>query len=179
MFLQDNTERILLGLFLFLSYFYCAPPLRFKEKPFRDFTSNYLYIIPGIFAYYLAAGSLPPEIYMVGAFFHISAMHIYSAIPDLKYDRQAGIRTTPVYIGKNAALVSCLAFWTALSAIVVYMAGFYPLSFLVFLYPLFSPLLLVRRDLEIEKLYWYLPYVNTCRGGLFFCSLVIYKLFFV
>ena len=179
MFIQDNTERILFGIFLFLSYFYSARPLRFKEKPFLDFASNYLYIMPGIFAYYLAAGSLPPGIYMLGAFFHISAMHIFSAIPDIKYDADAGINTTPVYVGKKASLVLCLLFWTSLSVIVVYLSEFYPLSFLVFLYPLFPLLLLVKRDLAIEKLYWYLPYVNTGLGGLLFTSMVVYKLFFV
>ncbi|MEN6329317.1 MAG: prenyltransferase [Methanobacteriaceae archaeon] len=179
MFFQDNTERILFGIFLFLSYFYSARPLRFKERPFLDFISNYLYIIPGIFAYYLAAGSLPPLIFMLGAFFHISAMHIFSAIPDWEYDKLAGINTTPVFIGKKASLYLCLLFWTLLSVIVVYLAGLYPLSFLVFLYPLFPFLLILRRDLEIEKLYWYLPYINTGLGGLLFTSLVVYKLFFI
>jgi lycopene elongase/hydratase (dihydrobisanhydrobacterioruberin-forming) len=179
MFFQDNTERILFGIFLFLSYFYSARPLRFKERPFLDFISNYLYIMPGIFAYYLAAGSLPPLIFMLGAFFHISAMHIFSAIPDRDYDEVAGINTTPVFIGKKASLYLCLLFWILLSVIVVCLAGFYPLSFLVFLYPLFPLLLIIRRDLEIEKLYWYLPYVNTGLGGLLFTSLVVYKLFFL
>jgi 4-hydroxybenzoate polyprenyltransferase len=179
MFIQDNPERVLFGIFLFLSYFYSSQPLRFKEKPFLDFISNYLYIMPGIFAYYLAAGSLPPLIFMLGAFFHISAMHIFSAIPDLKYDAHAGINTTPVYIGEKASLILCLFFWTSLSVIVVYLAGFYPLSFLVFLYPLFPLLLLLRRELAIEKLYWYLPYVNIGLGGLLFTSLVVYKLFFI
>jgi 4-hydroxybenzoate polyprenyltransferase len=179
MFFQDNTARMIFGIFLFLSYFYSAKPLRFKEKPFLDFISNYLYIMPGIFAYYLVAGSLPPWIYMLGAFFHISAMHIFSAIPDLKYDASADINTTPVYLGKKASLILCLLFWTSLSVIVVYLTEFYPLSFLVFLYPLFPLLLLLRQDIAIEKLYWYLPYVNTSLGGLLFTALVVYKLFFI
>ena len=108
MLFQDNVERIIFTGFLFLSYFYSAQPLRFKDKPFLDFASNYLYIMPGIFAYYLASNAIPPLIYMVGAFLHISAMHIFSAIPDIKYDREAGIKTTPVFIGARASLLLCL-----------------------------------------------------------------------
>jgi lycopene elongase/hydratase (dihydrobisanhydrobacterioruberin-forming) len=179
MIFQDNVERIIFTGFLFLSYFYSAKPLRFKDKPFLDFASNYLYILPGIFAYYLASNIIPPLIYMVGAFLHISAMHIFSAIPDIKYDRKARINTTPVFIGANPALWLSLIFWMGLSFIVIYLTDFFPLSFLVFLYPLFPLLLLIKRDWSIDDLYWYLPYVNTMLGGLLFTSLVIYKFFFI
>lgn len=179
MIFQDSVERIIFAGFLLLSYFYSAKPLRFKNKPFLDFTSNYLYIMPGIFAYYLASNTIPPLIYMVGAFLHISAMHIFSAIPDIKYDLKAGINTTPVFIGANPALWLCLIFWMGLSFIVIYLTDFFPLSFLVFLYPLFPLLLLIKKDWSIDDLYWYLPYVNTALGGLLFTSLVVYKLFLV
>ena len=178
MLFQDNTERIIFAGFLLLSYFYSAKPLRFKEKPFLDFSSNYLYIMPGILAYYLASAAIPPILYMIGAFLHISAMHIFSAIPDIKYDKNTGIKTTPVFIGAKPSLLLCLLFWLGLSVIVVYLTNFFPLSFLVFLYPAFPLLLLVKSDLNIEDLYWYLPYVNTILGGLLFASLVIYKLIF-
>jgi 4-hydroxybenzoate polyprenyltransferase len=134
--------------------------------------------MPGIFAYYLASGLIPPVILMLGGFFHISAMHIFSAIPDREYDKNASINTTPVLIGEKYSLVLCFIFWMVLSFIVIYLTNFYPLSFLVFLYPLF-PLILLIRDLEIEKLYWYLPIVNTGLGGLLFTALVIYKLFVI
>ncbi|MFZ0441910.1 MAG: prenyltransferase [Methanobacterium sp.] len=137
MVFQNLPEKIIFTIFLLLSYFYSAKPLRFKEKPFLDFSSNYLYIMPGIFAYYLASHSIPSLIILVGAYLHISAMHIFSAIPDIKYDTDAGITTTPVFIGEKASLILCLIFWLGLSIIVVNLAGYYPLSFLVFLYPIF------------------------------------------
>jgi lycopene elongase/hydratase (dihydrobisanhydrobacterioruberin-forming) len=179
MLFQDNIERIIFAGFLFLSYFYSAKPFRFKEKPFLDFVSNYLYIMPGIFAYYLASNAIPPLIYMIGAFLHISAMHIFSAIPDIKYDQKAGINTTPVFMGARASLLLCLIFWMGLSFIVVYLTNFFPISFLVFLYPLFPLLLLIKKEWNIDDLYWYLPYVNTILGGLLFTSLVVYKLLFL
>lgn len=177
MIFQTNLERVLFSIFLLLSYFYSAPPLRFKERPFLDFSSNYLYIMPGIFAYSIITNSLPSVIVMVGAYFHISAMHIFSAIPDIKYDKDAEINTTPVFIGKKASLFLTFIFWLILSFIVINLADFRILSFLVFLYPLFPFLLLIKSDLKIEKLYWYLPYVNTFLGGLLFTALVLYNVF--
>ncbi len=177
MIFQTNLERILFSIFLILSYFYSSPPLRFKERPFLDFSSNYLYIMPGIFAYSMVANALPSLIIMVGAYFHISAMHIFSAIPDIKYDREAGINTTPVFIGKTASLILTLIFWLILSVIVITLADFRLLSFLVLLYPLFPFLLLIKKDMDINNLYWYLPYVNTALGGLLFTALVLYKIF--
>jgi 4-hydroxybenzoate polyprenyltransferase len=178
MLFQDTPEKIIFSIFLLLSYFYSAKPLRFKEKPFLDFSSNYLYIMPGIFAYYLVSGSIPSLIILIGAYLHISAMHIFSAIPDIKYDKAAKITTTPVFIGEKASLVLCLIFWLGLSLIVVSLARYYPLSFLVFLYPLFPLIPLIKKNIKIIDVYWYLPYVNTCLGGILFSALVIYKLFF-
>ena len=88
MIFQDFNERLIFGIFLFLSYFYSAKPIRFKDKPFLDFSSNYLYVMPGIFGFYLVSGSMPALIILVGAYMHISAMHIFSAIPDIEFDKK-------------------------------------------------------------------------------------------
>ena len=176
---QNLPEKIIFTIFLLLSYFYSAKPLRFKDKPFLDFSSNYLYIMPGIFAYYLVSHSIPSVLILLGAYLHISAMHIFSAIPDIEYDESAGITTTPVYIGERASLILCLIFWLGLSFIVISLADYYPLSFLVFLYPIFPLILLLKKNLNIIDVYWYLPYVNTGLGGLLFVSLVVYKIFFL
>lgn len=178
MIFQNFEERLIFGIFLFLSYFYSAKPFRFKNRPFLDFSSNYLYIMPGIFAYNLVSNSFPAPIILLGAYLHISAMHIFSAIPDIKYDKEAGITTTPVFIGEKPSLWLCLLFWLGLSFIVVYLTNFYPLSFLVFLYPMFPLILILKNSLKIEKVYWYLPYVNTILGGLLFTALVIYGIFY-
>ncbi len=179
MIFQDNLARLIFITFLFLSYFYSAKPLRFKEIPFLDFSSNYLYVIPGIFGFYIVSKTFPPFIYLFAGFLHVAAMHIFSAIPDIEYDRGAGIKTTPVYINKKPSLLLCLIFWSLLAIIVIYSANLHPLSFFVLSYPLFPLLLLIKKELKIEKLYWYLPYINTGLGGLVFTSLLIYKLVIV
>jgi 4-hydroxybenzoate polyprenyltransferase len=176
LFIQDIGQRIIFLIFLFLAYFYSAPPLRFKEIPILDFSSNMLYIMPGIFGYYLASASFPPLVYVLAGYFHIAAMHLFSAIPDIKYDSAAGISTSAVWLGKRLSLVVCLAFWSCLSLLVISLSGFHPLSFLVFTYPLFPALLLFRDDVDIERLYWLLPYVNTALGGLLFAAMTLTKL---
>ncbi|MCK9150641.1 prenyltransferase [Methanobacterium alcaliphilum] len=178
MLFQNLPEKIVFSLFLILSYFYSAKPLRFKERPFMDFSSNYLYILPGIFAFYLASNTFPSFLVLLGAYFHISAMHIFSAIPDIAYDEKSGINTTPVFIGEKTSLYLCFIFWLSLSLIVIFLSDFYPLSFLVFIYPVFPLILLIKKNMNITKIYWYLPYVNTILGGILFTALVIYKLFF-
>jgi len=176
LFIQDSAERLIFLVFLFLAYFYSAKPLRFKEVPLLDFASNMLYIMPGIFGYFLAAGHYPPALYVVAGFFHIAAMHLFSAIPDVEYDRHAGIRTSAVVFGKKVSLLVCLAFWSCFAALVILLSGYHPLSLLVFLYPLFPALLLLRDSIPIDTLYWYLPYVNTVLGGLLFTALTLTKL---
>lgn len=173
MVFQDNVERAIFLAFLLLSYFYSAKPLRFKAVPVLDFSSNMLYIMPGIFAYYLASGELPPPLIVLAGFFHIAAMHLFSAIPDIGCDERAGIRTTAVALRERRSLLLVAAFWSALSTIVLYLTGAHPLAFLVLIYPAFPLLLLLDRRQDINRLYWYLPYVNTTLGGLLFVALVL------
>ncbi|MCP1714965.1 4-hydroxybenzoate polyprenyltransferase [Methanocalculus alkaliphilus] len=170
----DLTAQLIFASFLFLSFFYSAPPLRFKEIPGIDFASNMLYIMPGIFGYYLASGFLPPWFLILAGFFHIAAMHLFSAIPDIGYDTKAGLRTTAVTLGERPSLILCLLFWTGLSMIVIPASGIHPAAFLVLIYPAVPLLLLLKRDHDIEKVYWYLPAINTTLGGLIFIAATLH-----
>ncbi|WP_128692631.1 prenyltransferase [Methanoculleus taiwanensis] len=168
LFWLDAVGQALLLSFLFLSYFYSAPPLRFKEVPSLDFSSNMLYIMPGILGYYLSSGVFPPLLLVLAGFLHIAAMHLFSAIPDIGYDEAAGLTTTAVLLRERRSLLLCLAFWSGLAAIVVWLSGASPLSLLVLVYPAIPLALLMRQSLSIERVYWYLPYINTSLGGLVF-----------
>ena len=173
MIFQENwIQRFVFFGFLFLSYFYSAKPLRFKGIPIFDFSSNMLYIMPGIFGYVLVADSLPPLLFVIAGFAHISAMHVFSAVPDIKYDRDAGISTTATVLGKKISLVLCTVFWSLLVIIVLYLVDFHPMSLLVLIYPLVPFSLLLFSRLKIEKIYWTLPYINTSLGGLLFLALI-------
>lgn len=178
LFFQKNlVERLIFGTFLFLSYFYSAKPLRFKIRPFLDFSSNILYIIPGIFAYYMVSETFPPLLVIFAGFLHISAMHLFSAIPDIKYDIKAKIKTTAVVLKKKPSLILCFIIWFVFSITVIYLANYRPLSFLVLIYPIAPLALLLKEELNIERIYWYFPYINTSLGGFLFSLLTINKLY--
>ncbi|WP_292519165.1 prenyltransferase [Methanoculleus sp.] len=167
LFWLDAVGKALLLSFLFLSYFYSAPPLRFKEVPVLDFSSNMLYVVPGILGYYIASGALPPVALVVAGYLHIAAMHLFSAIPDIGWDAAAGMTTTAVVLGRRRSLLLCLAFWSGLAALVI-SAGLTPLSLLVLVYPAVPLVLLLREGISIDRVYWYLPFINTSLGGLVF-----------
>ncbi|MCC7556409.1 MAG: prenyltransferase, partial [Methanoculleus marisnigri] len=95
-------------------------------------------------------------------------MHLFSAIPDIGWDAAAGMTTTAVVLGRRRSLLLCLVFWSGLAALVIWLAGFAPLSLLVLIYPAVPLALLLRESLSIDRVYWYLPFVNTGLGGLVF-----------
>ena len=166
-FQKDNTERIIFTSFLFLSYFYSAKPLRFKAIPFLDSASNILYVLPGVFSYYQVTGNLPPTIIIAGAFLHTSAMHLFSAVPDIEFDKQVNLKTTAVFLGEKPSLILCLILWTGLAAISLIADNYSFFSFLPLIYPaMVTYLLLAKR--KTETVYWFYPYINTGLGGLLF-----------
>jgi 4-hydroxybenzoate polyprenyltransferase len=102
-------------LFLVFSYLYSCRPLRAKAKPFIDGIMNVLYIITPFFIVWVNE-FVPGEEYFINydllynffaALFRCMAMHCYSAIPDIEPDRQAGLTTTAVYLGKQNSLIYC------------------------------------------------------------------------
>jgi 4-hydroxybenzoate polyprenyltransferase len=166
-FMQSMGERLIFTFFLFLSHQYSAKPLRFKERPILDSASNVLYIMPGVFAYYWVTGHLPPGVILLAGFLHTYAMHLFSAIPDIEYDKETGITSTAVLLGRNASLILCLLAWSGLSAITIIVGGVSPFRFLPLVYPLMVLNLLIR-DQKVESVYWYYPYINIGLGGLMF-----------
>ena len=166
-FQKDNTERIIFTVFLFLSYFYSAKPLRFKTIPFLDSASNILYILPGVFSYYQVTGNLPLTIIIAGAFLHTSAMHLFSAVPDIEFDKQVNLRTTAVLLGEKMSLILCLILWSGLAVIIMMVDNYSIASLLPLIYPaMVTYLLLAKR--KAETVYWFYPYINTGLGGLLF-----------
>ena len=162
-----KNHTIIFILFLFLSHQYSAKPLRFKERPLLDSASNVLYILPGVFAYYWMTGNLPPVIILLAGFLHTFAMHLFSAIPDIEYDKDTGITTTAVLFGRKVSLLLCLVAWIGLSVITIMVGGVSPFKFLPLVYPLMI-LNLLFRDQKVESVYWYYPYINIGFGGLMF-----------
>lgn len=166
-FQKNMGERLIFGFFLFLAYFYSARPLRFKASPFLDFASNVLYIVPGVFAYYMVTGLIPPPLVLAASSLHAWAMHLFSAIPDIEWDRKVNLVTTAVLVGERASMVLCLAFWSAFSALVFRMGDGSPLGLLPLVYPVLVLMLLVHGR-DVGSIYWLYPYINTGLGCLLF-----------
>ncbi|MFX0077693.1 MAG: prenyltransferase [Candidatus Hermodarchaeota archaeon] len=177
-FQPDNIARILFSIFLLLSFLYSAKPIRFKARPFIDFLSNFLYVIPAILAFYQLRLFLPPVLPLFAAFMWTSAMHLFSAVPDIEADKQANITTTAVLIGAIPSLVLCFAFWLTFAIILVVITPWNaPWNFLMFVYPLIPLYLLLRRNANIERTYWLFPYWNAIFGLILFFTITIPKFF--
>lgn len=63
--------------------------------------------------------------------------------------------------------------WSVLAGLAITLTDFHPLSLLALTYPAIPLALLVRRGLSVDRVYWYLPYINTSLGGLLFATLVL------
>lgn len=171
---------IILVLFFLLSLFYSAPPLRFKSKPFIDSFSNILYFLPGVIAYIETSGNLPSWILIIGFMCWTSAMHLYSAIPDISYDRKAGLKTTAVFFGKTKSLWICFLLWLIfflciIQSIYSNYIPIYAIFWILGIYPLMVAFIITFRT-DIEKAYWYYPYITAVVGTIISLSLIISKL---
>jgi len=162
----DLVQRVVFGLFVFLSYFYSAQPLRFKERPLLDSASNVLYILPGVFSFYLASGSLPDLRVLLAGFLHSFAMHLFSAIPDIEFDEATGIRTSAVFLGERGSLLLCLLAWSGLSVVALSITVS-PFRFLTLVYPLLVFYILLSGR-KVDSVYWIYPYINVGLGGFMF-----------
>jgi 4-hydroxybenzoate polyprenyltransferase len=102
-------------------------------------------------------------------------MHLVSAIPDITYDREAGIRTTAVVLGQSWSLAFCCIVWSAMAFAIITLSGMHPASFLSLAYPVLPLSLILYPRIPIERVYWFLPYLNTFCGGLVFLLATVAK----
>lgn len=164
-FQQDWTARLFFLGFLFFSLEYSAPPIRFKSIPFLDSLSNVLYLFPGYLGYYHFTGNLPGLGVIILTIAWTSAMHLFSAIPDITYDRKAGISTTASLLGEKGSLGLTALYWTLFSVLLIATLPF-EISWLSILYPLI-PLTLILNPKKTGRVYWLFPYINLIFGAIF------------
>lgn len=173
----DIIGMALFGVFLLLSFLYSAKPIRFKARPFLDFMSNFLYVMPAIIAFYQLHLFIPPILPLFAAFMWTSAMHLFSAVPDIEADKQANVTTTAVFIGAVPSLILCFAFWFTFAFILVFIVAWNPpWNLLMFVYPAIPLYVIIRRSANIDKIYWLYPYWNALFGLLLFFTISLPKL---
>lgn len=170
LFLINQKTSIFIIIFFVLSYFYSAKPIRFKSRPFLDFASNILYVMPGLFGYTLFTNQYPSISIIIAACIWTFPLHIFSAIPDIEADKKAGVRTTATFLGKRKSLILTSIFWTIPVIIAYY---FNPFFILGLVYPIL-PLGILLWNWDIEKVYWnFLPYITPVLGFALFWYAVL------
>lgn len=161
--------RILLGIFLALSIAYSMPPIRLKAKPYVDSASNILYAFPAFIAMYQFAGIVPPPAILIAVFCWTSAMHLFSAIPDIEADKRAHLQTTAVVLGERTSLLVCAMLWLATAILSLFVSW---LLAPALLYPAICLWLLKKRTIPVERLYWVFPWLNALVGFMLYLFLV-------
>ncbi len=171
--IQESTlSKLIFALFIFLSFSYSAPPLRFKTRMFLDSISNVLYILPGVLGCLYFRNDISWEI-LLGSSIWVWSMHLFSAIPDIKSDQKAGLATTAVYLGERKSLYLCSFLW-AISAGVLFLQDLNPfIKILGLIYSLLPVHALFRKN--TASLYWAFPFINLILGFFLFVSILIAK----
>jgi 4-hydroxybenzoate polyprenyltransferase len=154
--------------FLFFSYFYSAPPLRAKVRPFIDSVFNVLYVFPAVIGYGLVAGKLPNPFLFLAAMLWCMAMHAYSAIPDIESDKKAHINTIATKLGQKGTLIFCLACYILAAGLSwPYLEGFSIATGILYGGLMLASIAIKDRT-ALFNLYTYFPYINiTVGAGLF------------
>lgn len=164
---------ISLILFLFFSVFYSAKPIRAKTIPFLDSLFNILYLFPGYVGYYLAGASgFNLKIFLAGTCW-VMAMHAYSAVPDIKADKQSGIETIATKLGGKNTLIFCLFLYLASGSLAYFQLGSLSLIFGVIYTGLMLFSLYKFKKEQLFQVYRYFPSINIAVGcGLFWFLLL-------
>lgn len=153
--------------FVFCASFYSAPPIRAKAKPIIDslFSAGH-YVATGVFGYYLAGGTEFPLVGIVAGMLWAVAMHAYSAVPDIKADTLAGLKTIAILIGAHRTIYMCwifyvLAAWLVRDSVpIASMVGAAVFSYLM--YRSYK----AKTDEALFALYTRFPLINTAVGAI-------------
>jgi len=176
--LQPNLlSTILLAIFYLLSAGYSMPPFRFKAKPAIDSLSNILYAFPAFIAIAQNTNTPPVTTVIIIGLFWNTAMHLFSAIPDIEPDQKAGLATTAVTFGRTTSLVITFTLWLIVAIQIFITGNTFPLSLLAFIYPLIPLTLLLRPKINIEKVYKTFPYINFTLGMVITLWVILQRFF--
>lgn len=174
LFLQPSwVSMFWLLAFLIGAIAYSTPPVRLKSRPFLDSLSNMFYIFPGFVAFGAATGSFPPLLVGIIGGSWTAAMHLYSAIPDIVYDKQAGLNTTATKLGFTKSNMACSGLWMISAVGTLFLIGLRLTTILVWVYPVIPLVHLFMQSskaprnsfFQIEKMYWLFPYITTMIGA--------------
>lgn len=173
--LSSVLPKLLLAILWSLSFAYSHQPFRWKAFPIIDSLSNFLYVLPGLLGYALTTGHLPSFWLLLASGSWATAMHLFSAIPDIMADKKAQLQTSAIFFGKSTSLLLCSFLWLLSAGLLLLIShSIWMLPF--FIYPLLPLLILIKR-VKIEKLYWAFPYLTSFLGLYLFWYIFINRFF--
>lgn len=164
-------------LFLFFSGQYSAKPIRAKGIPIIDtmFSAGH-YIATAAFGFLLVApDSLLNWSYLIAGIAWAMAMHAFSAVPDIKADKDGGVATVATLLWAKPTIVFCLLLY-ALAGLLAYWAHMQIIGWLSIIYVVLMWFSLVQfNKKDIFFIYKWFPWINTLSGMILF-FLVLLKI---
>lgn len=174
-FFPTVESQIVFVIWVFFSTSYSLRPLRFKARLLLDSFSNILYILPGIMVFLIFEPLANLSWPLVGAaWVWAMGMHLFSALPDIKSDRSANVKTTAVWLGFKKATLLTLTYYSIAALLCgVYVniwLGF--LGFLCYGVPT-AYIYFTKKTKNVFVLYKQFPLINLFSGA----TLFIYVIF--
>ncbi len=170
--------------FLFFSIFYSAPPIRAKARPFLDSVFNILYLLPALVSYLFVCMFIQPVdgifsfplLPVLAAVCWCMAMHAYSAVPDIKADTQAKLKTIATQLGAYKTILLCSLLYITAAVLACTAVPSALLRFIFLLlgvtYVILMHISLTRID-DLMPIYKRFPLVNTLVGTILFFALLL------
>ena len=160
-----------LMLFIFVSVFYSATPIRGKSNPPLDIMfSSLIYISPAVVGFFVTGNTSISWLGVFGGLLWASAMQTYSAVPDIEADQKGGVKTLATALGQKGALwFSFIAY--GLATYIGYLhLGFIPVVLgIVYLAMVLYTIINPNKSFWVYKKF---PLVNTAFGMILFFLLV-------
>jgi 4-hydroxybenzoate polyprenyltransferase len=168
LFLMNGAALVALAIFLFTGIFYSLKPIRAKAIPFLDGFFNVLYAMPAMIAFLVGEYTVVNFYWILLAMLWCVGMHAFSAIPDIKADKKAGVATVATVLGYNKALIYSGV------ALILPCLLFLSISKMA-LFPAVAYAILIWRSRQAENIfamYKLFPTVNTLVGLMLFLTLL-------
>lgn len=161
---RSLANAVALLTFVMLAVAYSMPPFRLKARPILDSASNVLYAVPGFLGWQQASGRPVPLIAVLIAGLWTAAMHLFSAIPDIQSDSEAGLKTTATVLGHRGSLAVCAMLWLTFVGCILGTGVLWPWSLALLVYPAIPAVVLGRPPQSAVRAYWYFPAINSFMG---------------
>lgn len=152
--------------FLLLGTQYSAPPVRAKARPWLDSLSNVLYLFPIFVAWgiRLPETPFPWPLFLAGVCW-CAAMHAFSAAPDIRADREAGLRTIATTLGAGGTILLCTVLYALAAGLASpWLGSVSQIGAAIYVGLMLCAWIVRRSERDLFAVYRLFPWVNTVVG---------------